>query len=158
MKGYRLGLGFDVHRFAKKKKDLILGGVKIPGARGLLAVSDGDVILHAVADALCGACLLGDIGDYFSPLAKKSKDIDSKKIINFILSKVKKRYKVANIDITVIADKPPLSRHKKNIIKSLKKVLAIPNVNLKVKSKEGLNILGGKNSIACIAVALVKKC
>jgi len=155
MKNHRIGLGFDVHRFSKAKKDLVLGGVKIPCSFSLEAVSDGDVILHAVSDALCGAAGLGDIGDYFPPGAKKSKGIDSKKILKLILGKVKSKFKVLNIDITVITEKPKLSPHKKKIVSSLKKLLSIPALNLKIKSKEGLDILGSKQAMSCVAVALL---
>lgn len=154
----RVGLGFDVHRFTKKKKDLILGGVKIPGSIGLLAVSDGDVVLHAITDALCGACSLGDIGDYFPPSASKSKGIDSKKIAKFIMGKINKKFKISNIDVTIVTDKPRLVEHKKKITASLQKIFLTSRVNLKLKSKEGLNVLGGKESIACMAAVLVGKC
>jgi len=155
MKGYRVGLGFDVHRISKRKKDLILGGVKILCSFGLIAVSDGDVVLHAVSDALCGAVGLGDIGDYFPPQAKASKGLNSRKIVEYILRKVKKNFRISNIDITIIAEKPKLISHKKKIVDSLKKILSISAVNLKIKSKEGLDILGSKNAISCIAVVLV---
>ena len=95
MKGYKVGLGFDVHRLSKKKKDLILGGAKVTSSFSLIAVSDGDVVLHAVSDALCGAACLGDIGDYFPPQDKKSKGIDSKEILSFVLKKVKRNTPLA---------------------------------------------------------------
>jgi len=156
MKNYRVGFGFDVHRISKKKKDLFLGGAKIPSVLSLEAVSDGDVILHAISDSLCGACGLGDIGDYFPPSARY-KGIDSKNIAGFILKKVGKGFKVINIDIVIVADRPRLFSHKKNILRSLKKIFSINNINVKIKSKEKLNILGSKNSISCLAVALVRK-
>lgn len=157
MRGYRVGLGFDVHRLSKKTKDLILGGARIPSRFSLLAVSDGDVILHAVSDALCGAAGLGDIGDYFPPQDKKSKGIDSKDILSFVLKKLNRRYAIGNIDIVVIADKPRLVPYKEKITKSLKRLLATAGVNLKIKSKEGLDILGGKNSISCFAIISLRK-
>lgn len=157
MKGYRIGLGFDVHRLSRKKKDLILGGVKIPCPFSLEAVSDGDVVLHAISDALCGAACLGDIGDYFPPQSLKSKDIDSRDIVKFILKKMGKKYTILNADIIIIADKPPLFPYKTKIVKSLKRILSILALNVKIKSKEGLNILGGKNSIACMSLVTVKK-
>ena len=157
MKGYKIGLGFDVHRISKKRKNLVLGGVKIPCPFGLSAVSDGDVLLHAISDALCGAAGLGDIGDYFPPGDKKSKNIDSKKIIKLILKKIGKTLKIANLDIIVVADKPPLVKHKTRIVKSLESILASRAVNVKVKSKEKTHILGGKNSISCFALVLMKK-
>jgi len=157
MKGYRVGLGFDVHRLLKAKKDLLLGGVKIPSLFSLKAVSDGDVLLHAISDALCGAGCLGDIGDYFPPDSPKSRNISSKLILDAVLTKLKKRYKLVSIDIIVVADKPRLVKHKIKILKSLRKMLSIKDINLKIKSKEGLNILGSKNSISCLALSLVKK-
>ncbi|MDP8289627.1 MAG: 2-C-methyl-D-erythritol 2,4-cyclodiphosphate synthase [Candidatus Susulua stagnicola] len=157
MKDYSVGLGFDVHRLSKKSKDLILGGVKIPSVFSLIAVSDGDVVLHAVSDAICGASGLGDIGDYFSPQAKESKGIDSKEILNFILKKINKNYRIGNLDVTIVTDKPRLLIYKEKITKSLKKLLKIAKVNVKLKSKEGLNILGSKNSVSCFAFISLKK-
>lgn len=156
MRSYRVGFGFDVHRITLKKKNLILGGIKIPCSFGLEAISDGDVLLHAVSDALCGACGLGDIGDYFPP-SSEFKDLDSKEIIRFILKKIDKKYRILNIDTIIVADKPKLSVHKKEILKSLKKILSVSSINVKVKSKEKLPILGAKNSISCFAIALVNK-
>ena len=156
MKNYRVGFGFDVHKITKRRKNLVLGGAKIPCLFGLEAVSDGDVLLHAASDALCGACLLGDIGDYFPP-SKQYQGLDSKNIVKFILNRINKKFKVINIDIIIVADKPKLFTHKKKILSSLKEILPTPNINLKVKSKEKLDILGGKNSISCFAVALVSK-
>ncbi|MBU1122183.1 MAG: 2-C-methyl-D-erythritol 2,4-cyclodiphosphate synthase [Candidatus Omnitrophica bacterium] len=157
MKNYKVGLGFDVHKFSKKKKELVLGGAIIPLARGLEAVSDGDVLLHAVTDALCGAAGLGDIGDYFPPSNKELKGIDSKKIAKFIFKKIVNRFEIINMDITIIADKPPLVFHKKEIMKSLINIFYISAINLKIKSKEGLNVLGGKDAISCLAMVLVKQ-
>ncbi len=158
IKDYRVGLGFDVHRFSSKKKPFILGGIEIPCGFSLDAVSDGDVLLHAIADAVCGACLLGDIGDYFPPQDVNSKGMDSKQIIRFILKKIKNKFRIVNIDVTVITEKPRLAGYKKRILNSLKRILLLPAVNVKVKSKEGLDILGSKKSISCLALAVVKKC
>tara|TARA_B100000315_G_scaffold258860_1_gene312485 strand:+ start:425 stop:901 length:477 start_codon:yes stop_codon:yes gene_type:complete len=157
MKKYRVGFGFDVHKTSRKKRDLVLAGVVIPCSFSLAAVSDGDVVLHAVADAICGATCLGDIGDHFPPRAKKSKNIDSKDIVKFILKKISKKHKISNIDLIIVAEKPRLVKHKKAMLSSLKKIFAISAVNVKIKSKEGLDILGGKNSLACLAVASVVK-
>lgn len=157
MKGYSVGLGFDVHKFSKKKKSLILGGVKIPASFSLDAVSDGDLVLHAVCDAICGAAGLGDIGDYFPPESKKSKNIDSREIANLVLKKIGGRYRIANIDIVIVTEKPRLVKHKKAITKSVSKILATADINLKVKSKEGLNVLGPKDSMSCLATALLQK-
>ena len=148
----RVGIGFDLHNLVKVKKDLILGGVKIPSIYGLKAISDGDVVLHAVCDAICGAACLGDIGDYFPPSSKKSKGISSKDIVKVILAK--KKIKILNIDITVIADKPKLVSYKSAILKSLKNIFKVKAVNVKIKSKEGRDFLGSKNAISCVALVL----
>ncbi|MDD4954428.1 MAG: 2-C-methyl-D-erythritol 2,4-cyclodiphosphate synthase [Candidatus Omnitrophica bacterium] len=158
MKDYRAGLGFDVHRFSKAKKPLILGGVKIPCDFSLSAVSDGDVLLHAIADAICGCCLLGDIGDYFPPNDVKCKNMDSREIVNFILKKIKSKFTLINIDATIITEKPRLSGYKKKILKSLCAIFKIKTINIKIKSKEGLDILGSKKAVSCLALAVVKKC
>ena len=158
MKGYRVGLGFDVHRFSKKKRPLILGGVEIACDFGLEAVSDGDVLLHAISDAICGASSLGDIGDYFPPQAAQSKGLDSRKIVQFILKKIKNKFSIINIDATIITEKPRLSAHKRKILKSLREIFHLKTINVKIKSKEGLDILGSKKAISCLALAVVKKC
>ncbi|MCF7907391.1 MAG: 2-C-methyl-D-erythritol 2,4-cyclodiphosphate synthase [Candidatus Omnitrophica bacterium] len=157
MNGYQVGLGFDVHKFSTKKKSLILGGMKIPAAFSLEAVSDGDLILHAVSDSILGAAGLGDIGDYFPPESKQSKNIDSIDITRFVLKKIGGKYKIENVDIIIVADKPRLVKYKQAITKSLRKILVTVNVNLKIKSKEGQNILGTKNGMSCLAVALLKE-
>ncbi|MCM8819402.1 MAG: 2-C-methyl-D-erythritol 2,4-cyclodiphosphate synthase [Candidatus Omnitrophica bacterium] len=157
MTDFKVGLGFDVHRFSKKNTPLILGGKKIKNTRGLEAISDGDVVLHAIADAICGACSLGDIGDYFPP-SKKFIGLDSKKIVEFILKKINKKFKIINIDVIIIADKPKLAPFKEKILDSLKKIFKVNQINIKIKSKENLNILGSKNSISCLANCLVKVC
>ncbi len=153
----RAGLGFDVHRISLRKKDLFLGGVKIPAAFSLDAVSDGDVVLHALSDALCGAAGLGDIGDYFPPEQKKSKGLDSRCILDFVLKKVRRNFRISGVDVTVITDRPRLAPYKKKILNSLKGLLAVSRVNLKIKSKEGTAILGGKDAISSFALALLMR-
>ncbi len=157
MNNYKVGLGFDVHKFSHKKREFKLGGALIPSNISLEAVSDGDVLLHAVSDAICGACLLGDIGDHFPPQAKESKNIDSKKIVEFVLGKISKKFKIVNIDITLISEKPKLFPHKKKILSSLKKIFGMKDINLKIKSKEGLDILGSKKAMSCFALVVMKK-
>ncbi|MBD3264188.1 MAG: 2-C-methyl-D-erythritol 2,4-cyclodiphosphate synthase [Candidatus Omnitrophica bacterium] len=154
---FRSGLGFDIHRINRRKKKLVLGGVKISSPFGLEAVSDGDVVLHALSDAICGAACLGDIGDYFPPGSKLSRNLDSKKILRFVLDKIKGDYQLINADITIIADEPPLLRHKGKILKSLSGIVAGCDFNLKIKSKEGLCVLGPPESISCLAAVMAKK-
>jgi len=157
MKNLRVGLGFDVHKFSNKKRELKLGGAVVPSPISLEAVSDGDVVLHTICDAICGACLLGDIGDHFPPCAKESKNIDSRKIVEFVLKKISKKFRIVNIDITLISEKPKLSPYKKKIVESLKEIFGMKDINLKIKSKEGIDILGSKKAMSCFALALVEK-
>jgi 2-C-methyl-D-erythritol 4-phosphate cytidylyltransferase/2-C-methyl-D-erythritol 2,4-cyclodiphosphate synthase len=136
---------------------MLLGGFKINCGFGLKAVSDGDVALHAISDAICGAACLGDIGDYFHPSDKKNQGIDSKRIAETILAKIKKNYRIENIDITLVAEKPRLVSYKKDITKSLKDIFEIPDINLKIKSKEKKEVLGGAGALSCLAVVLLKR-
>ena len=156
MKDYKVGFGFDVHSFTNKRKNLVLGGLKIPFPLGLAAVSDGDVVLHSIADAICGAAGLGDIGDYFPPSSRKSKGINSRCIVDSILNKIKKKFEIVNMDITIIADKPRLARYKKEMLKSLRSMLSLKDINVKIKSQEELGLFGDKNNICCMTLVLLK--
>jgi 2-C-methyl-D-erythritol 2,4-cyclodiphosphate synthase len=160
MSNLRVGLGFDIHKFNKpgtKKRDLILAGVKIPASFSLDAVSDGDVVVHAVCDALCGCCSLGDIGDYFPPQAHASQGIDSTIIAALVVKKIAKKFKIINIDVTIVAQHPRLAPYKKAMTRKLAQIFPDCAMNIKIKSKEGLNILGGSRAIATLVAALVKK-
>ena len=117
----KIGLGFDVHRLVKGRK-LILGGVKLPHSKGLAGVSDADVILHSVCDAILGAIGKGDIGDYFPPNDPKCKGISSQIILEKVLSFLGRR-KIGNIDITVILEEPRLKKYKQKIKNNLCKFL-----------------------------------
>jgi 2-C-methyl-D-erythritol 4-phosphate cytidylyltransferase/2-C-methyl-D-erythritol 2,4-cyclodiphosphate synthase len=154
---YRVGLGIDIHKFDFTKNKLILGGTIIPADFGLAAVSDGDVVLHAISDGICGACGLGDIGDYFPPENKHCQGMNSKKIIDFVRDKSKDCFEIINIDLTIISEKPRLAAHKAGIVKSLRSILSGIAVNVKIKSKEGLDILGGTEAMACLANVLVRE-
>lgn len=155
----RIGWGFDVHKFDYTKKNIILAGISIPCEFGLKAVSDGDVLLHSLADAICGGLGIGDIGDYFPDNDKSLVGISSKKIIDFVLEKMyKMNFKILNTDITLITDKPRLVSYKDKIVLSLKSILNIENINLKIKSKEGLDIIFDKEGFSCISVVLLEEC
>jgi 2-C-methyl-D-erythritol 4-phosphate cytidylyltransferase / 2-C-methyl-D-erythritol 2,4-cyclodiphosphate synthase len=160
---FSVGFGFDVHRINKNiagaadPRPLLLGGVVIPCDFSLEAVSDGDVVLHAIADAICGASGQGDIGDLFPPHKKSSRDIDSKKIAAFVLGRIHKKYRINNIDIVIVAQKPPLVKHKKKMTASLIDIFSVKSVNIKIKSKENLDILGGREAIAVFAVTSLSK-
>ena len=152
----RVGFGFDVHRFSGQGRGFFLGGAWIPADFGIEAVSDGDVLLHAVSDGICGACGLGDIGDHFPPSAERSKDISSKKIVEDIVKKAD-GFSLINMDITIVSEKPKLAPYKENILGSLRELFPGCAINVKVKSKEGLSFLGGEDSLFCFAVVLAEK-
>ena len=156
---YRIGQGYDAHRFCDDGK-LILGGVTIPYEKGMLAHSDGDVILHALCDALLGAAALGDIGKHFPDSDAKFKDIDSRILVQNVIKKlVVLKYSVVNVDLTVIAQAPKLSPYiqsmRENIAQDTR--LSIGAVNVKATTTEGMGFEGRGEGIAAKAVALLDK-
>jgi len=144
------GIGFDIHRLIRKKK-LYLGGVKIPFHSGLKGHSDGDVILHAIIDAILGATRRKDIGTYF-PNTKKFKNIRSPKMIKPIIDKLKKsNFFINNIDINLICEQPKVSKYRDKIINSVSKITNLnkDQINLKGKTVEKLGLIGKEKAIAC---------
>lgn len=155
----RIGHGYDVHRLVPGR-DLILGGVKIPYELGLDGHSDADVLLHAVSDALLGAAGLGDIGRHFPDTDPKYKGADSLVLLNIVGQKVaQKGYRVSNIDVTMIAQKPKLkdyiSRMEENIASALG--LGPERVNVKATTEEKLGFTGTGEGMACHAVCLLEE-
>lgn len=155
----RIGHGYDVHRLVPGR-DLILGGVKIPYELGLDGHSDADVLLHAVSDALLGAAGLGDIGRHFPDTDPKYKGADSLALLNIVGQKVaQKGYRVSNIDVIMIAQKPKLkdyiSRMEENIASALG--LDPERVNVKATTEEKLGFTGTGEGMACHAVCLLEE-
>ena len=155
----RIGHGYDVHRLVPGR-DLILGGVKIPYELGLDGHSDADVLLHAVSDALLGAAGLGDIGRHFPDTDPKYKGADSLVLLNIVgLEVAQKGYRVSNIDVTMIAQKPKLkdyiSRMEENIASALG--LDPERVNVKATTEEKLGFTGTGEGMACHAVCLLEE-
>ncbi len=153
----RVGFGYDVHRLMENRP-LIIGGVKIPFEKGLQGHSDADVMAHAVADALLGAAGLGDIGEHFPDTDEKFKNFDSMVFLREIEKKVNfEKYKVSNVDITLILQKPKISQYKSQMENNIAKNLFLsPNqVNVKATTSEGLGFVGKEEGIACYAVALL---
>lgn len=150
-----VGLGFDVHKMVKGRR-LILAQVRIPHKKGLIGVSDADVILHSVSDAVLGAIGKGDIGDYFSPRNPGNRGISSITILKKALSLLKSK-RIKNLDITLVLDKPRLKAYKEKMVNSLSKLLKLPKakVNLKIKSQEGL-IPVQKECIICLSVVSIR--
>ncbi len=155
----RIGQGFDVHKFCDGDH-VILGGVKIPHEKGLEAHSDGDVLLHAICDALLGSLALGDIGKHFPDTSSEFEDIDSRVLLRhagqFIIDK---GYKVGNIDSTLIAQAPKMlpyiDQMRANIANDLE--IKIDQVGVKATTTEKLGFTGRKEGIASMAVVLVEK-
>lgn len=153
----RIGHGYDVHRFAEG--DFItLGGVRIPHKFGLLAHSDGDVVLHAVSDALLGAAALGDIGKHFPDTDPQFKGADSRVLLRHVLAVVaQKGWKVGNVDATIVAQAPKMAPH----IDAMRELIAadlcveLDQVNVKATTTEKLGFAGREEGIAVHAVALL---
>ncbi len=155
----KYGIGFDVHRLVPKKK-LYLGGVNIPSPIGTLGHSDGDPVLHAVIDAILGACSMGDIGEKFSDKKKKIKNIRSIILLKKIISQIKTNsFLINNIDINIITQKPKIQRYKKQITNCIAKLCNISSsqINIKGKTTEKLGLIGKKKAIACEAIVSVIK-
>ena len=155
----RIGHGYDVHRLVAGR-ELILGGVKIPHELGLLGHSDADVLLHAVSDALLGAAGLGDIGKHFPDTDPQYKGADSLKLLQIVGQKVAAAgYRVSNIDVTMIAQKPKLRPHietmERNIASAL--VIDVSRVNVKATTEEHLGFTGSGEGMACHAVCLLEE-
>ena len=157
----RIGHGYDVHKFADQfdeKKPLILAGVQLDERLSLLAHSDGDLVLHAICDALLGAMGAGDIGEHFPDTDADFAGISSVKLLAEVLALVaSKNMQVLNIDVTVVAQTPKLSHHRKAMVAKLSELLSLPGdrVNLKATTTEGLGPIGRKEGIACHAVTLL---
>ena len=154
---FRIGHGFDVHRFGEGDH-LVLGGVEIAYEHGFIAHSDGDVALHALADALLGAAALGDIGQHFPDTDVQFKGADSRQLLRHVVSLIQAQgYKVGNVDLTIVAQAPKMAPHianmRGNIAADLK--LELSAVNVKATTTENLGYTGRREGIAVYAVALI---
>jgi 2-C-methyl-D-erythritol 2,4-cyclodiphosphate synthase len=154
---FRVGLGYDIHRLAPGRK-LVLGGVEIPSELGLDGHSDADVLTHALADAILGALALPDIGHFFPNTDPHCLGMDSQDILRRAVAEAKTRgYRVGNVDIAVLAERPKLAPH----IPGMKTVLAkslgvtVEDVGLKATTNEGCDTIGAGKAIAAHAVVLL---
>ena len=155
----RIGHGYDVHKLVEGR-DLILGGVKIDHHLGLLGHSDADVLLHAVSDALLGAAGLGDIGVHFPDTDPQYKGADSAKLLEIVGEKVAAAgYRISNIDVTMIAQKPKLKPHIPQMRANIAKVLGLDEsrVNVKATTEEKLGFTGREEGLSCHAVCLLEE-
>ena len=154
----RIGHGYDVHRLVECR-DLILGGVTIPYEKGLLGHSDADVLTHAVMDALLGAAGLGDIGKLFPDTDMTYKGISSMVLLKTVGEKVEEKgFRVGNIDVTMIAQKPKLKDYIPQMVENIASVLEIApgQVNVKATTEEHLGFTGDGSGMACHAVCLLE--
>jgi len=155
----RIGHGYDVHRFAEGDS-ITLGGVRIPHRFGLLAHSDGDVLLHALSDALLGAAALGDIGRHFPDTDPRFKGADSRALLRHVVGLIHAQgYRVGNVDATIVAQAPKMAPH----IEQMRALIAadlqveVEEVNVKATTTEKLGFTGREEGIAVHAVALLVK-
>ena len=155
----RIGHGYDVHRLVEGR-DLILGGVKLDFEKGLDGHSDADVLLHAVSDALLGAAGLGDIGLHFPDTDPKYKGADSLKLLEVVGQKIAAAgYRVGNIDVTMIAQRPKLRDYIPQMEHNIAAALGIDSsrVNVKATTEEKLGFTGTSEGMACHAVCLLEE-
>ena len=155
----RIGFGFDVHQL-QTGIPFFLGGIKINYTKGAKGHSDADVIIHAICDALLGAANLGDIGKHFPDTSKKFKGIDSKILLKEVMALLKKnKYKVGNVDVTLVLEKPKI----KDYISEMQKVLAgvmqisTEDISIKATTNEKMGFVGREEGVAAYAVALISK-
>jgi 2-C-methyl-D-erythritol 2,4-cyclodiphosphate synthase len=156
--GVRVGCGFDVHAFGPGDF-VMLGGVRVPHARGVIAHSDGDVLLHALCDALLGAAALGDIGQHFRDTDPKWRGADSAGFVTAVLARVRAAgLSVVNADLTLIAQAPKLAPHRAAVQGRIAQLLGVEltRVNIKATTTEGLGFLGRAEGIAAQAVVLLE--
>lgn len=155
----RVGLGYDIHRLVEGRK-LILAGLEIDHDKGLLGHSDSDVVVHAVMDAIIGAMGMGDIGQHFPDNDMKYKDANSMELLEKIVYIMEcEGYKIINVDLNVIAQKPKLSKYRESMRTNLAKYLKADrvDVNIKFKTKEELDAVGNELAVEAQAIILLNK-
>jgi 2-C-methyl-D-erythritol 2,4-cyclodiphosphate synthase len=154
---FRIGHGYDIHRFGDAG-ELVLGGVHFPAMPALLGHSDGDAVLHAVADALLGAAALGDIGSIFPPGDPTTRGVDSASLLGEIVARVRgSGWAPSNVDVTVIAERPRIGPRVAEMRATVAGILGVDSacVSIKGKTNEGLDSVGRGEAIAVHAVALL---
>ena len=154
----RVGFGYDVHKFSKGRK-LILGGAEIKYSKGLSGHSDADVLSHSICDALLGAAGLKDIGHFFPNTDKKYKDISSLVLLKECLKIIsRKKFKIVNIDSTVILEKPKIDKYRKKMNKNIAKALKLGREQLSIKAttSEGLGFIGMKKGCCAYTICSLK--
>lgn len=156
---FRVGNGYDVHQLAEGLP-LVLGGVKIPHTKGCVAHSDGDVLIHAICDALLGALALGDIGQHFPDTSDEYAGIDSRILLSRVAEMIRSRgWDIVNLDGTLLAQKPKIAPYVPQMRQSLADVLGLPvdAVSIKATTTERLGFVGREEGVAAEAVCLLKR-
>jgi 2-C-methyl-D-erythritol 2,4-cyclodiphosphate synthase len=152
--GTRIGQGYDIHRL-KRGGNLKLGGVAVAKGISPVAHSDGDVVIHAIVDALLGAMGWGDIGEMFPDTDARWKNADSRIFLDAVMERLRKaKWRVGNVDVTILAERPKLQPFKEEIRRNLKAMLG-GDVNIKAGTNEGCDAIGKGKAIACHAVVLL---
>lgn len=157
MTNFRVGIGYDIHRLVDGRP-LILGGTQIQFEKGLLGHSDGDALLHSIADAILGACALGDIGKHFPDTDPKFKGADSCELLSRVVSLAKDNgWKVNNVDSNIIAERPKLAPYIDKMREKIAEILNLPIefVSVKARTNEKLGDVGDGNAIATQAIVLL---
>ena len=155
----RVGIGYDIHRLVEERK-LFLCGVEVPYIKGLIGYSDGDVVLHAIADAILGALALGDIGTHFPNTDPQYKDIPSREIVKKVLHMISaKKYTVKNVDTVILAEEPKVFPFKEKMLDSLEEILGLKRdrINVKATTNEGVGSIGRGDAIAAYAVVMLEE-
>ncbi len=155
----RIGQGFDVHAFGPGDH-IVIGGVSIPYERGLVAHSDGDVLLHALCDALLGAAALGDIGQHFPDTDPAFKNVDSRDLLREVYRKIQEsQYQLVNADMTIVAQAPKMAPHISAMVEKIASDLqtSTDTINVKATTTEHLGFTGRKEGIAAFATVLLQK-
>ena len=155
----RVGVGYDIHRLVEERK-LFLGGVEIPYFKGLLGYTDGDVVVHAIADAMLGALALGDIGQHFPNTDPEYKDVSSELILKKAAAMIAERnYVINNIDTMILAEEPKIYPFRDEMVEALSKALGVTKdrVNIKATTVEGVGSIGKGEAIAAYAVVTLEE-
>lgn len=159
MEKYKIGNSYDIHRLVKNRK-LILGGIEIPYHKGLLGHSDADCLTHCISEAILGSLGLGDLGDHFPDNKEENKNLNSFKILEYSLKKLKEYgYEIVNIDTSVLIQKPKMSGYRDLIKNNLLSTLKIDKdcLNIKFTTNENQDSVGKNKAVSCYCVVLIKK-
>lgn len=157
--GLRVGSGIDVHQLVEGRK-LVLGGVEIPHTKGALGHSDADVLLHAICDALLGACALGDIGVHFPNTDERFKDIDSKVLLRLTFDMIRERgYRVVNVDSTLLLERPKIKPYIPQMQEIIASILEVEreDISIKATTTETMGYVGRQEGVLAYATVLLEK-